>query len=192
LGARGEPLAAAIDEALAPLDEPASLALRNVLRAIAAASHAADKTTVVFIDEVQRLVTHWADPDDGVRVQEDLAEVMEGDDAHLVLLLAGSERSAVEGLFEEGMPLHHDGMGFEVPPINDDDWMHALPRRFEEVGLEVDRACVRQILDASGGHPQRTMRVCAHVAELADGAAFEVTDVLVRQAIRSARRHPSW
>jgi hypothetical protein len=36
------------------------------------------------------------------------------------------------------------------------------------------------------------MRVCAHVEQLADGDVFEVSDVLIEQAIETAKGHPSW
>jgi len=184
-------LAASIDQSLAPVDD-GPLDLRTVLRAVQAAAIAAYRQTVIFIDEVQRLTTDWADGGDSLYAQEALAEVMEQPDGGVVLLLAGSERHAVEALLAEGQPLHHDGMRFDVPPIADDDWHHELPLRFAEAGLEVGRDHVEQILAASERHPQRTMRVCAHVLQLADGEHFEVSDVVIGVAIENARKHPSW
>jgi len=184
-------LAASIDQSLAPVDD-GPLDLRTVLRAIQAAAIAADRPAVVFLDEVQRLTTDWAEANDSLYAQEALAEVMEQPDGRVVLLLAGSERHAIEALLAEGQPLHHDGMPFDVPPIGDDDWHHHLPLRFAEAGLEVGRDHVAQILAASEGHPQRTMRVCAHVAQLADGELLEVSDVVIGVAVENARRHPSW
>jgi hypothetical protein len=184
-------LAAAVDASLAPLDDT-PLDLASVLRAIQAAAIAADQTTIVFLDEIQRLSTDWDDADDSRRVQETLAEVMERPDGRLVVLLAGSERTAVDELLAKGERLHHDGMGFEVPAISNADWQHALPLRFAESDLVVQEEDIVQILAASHGHPQRTMRVCAHVQQLADGVHFEISDVLISQAIENARSHPSW
>lgn len=184
-------LSAAVDEALAPVEEGGA-DLGVVLRAIRAAAIAADRPIVIFLDELQRLITHWDSPDDSLAAQQALAELMHTANGRVVLIVAGSVRTAVEQLLAPGQPMHYDGMTYTVPPIDRADWHHGLPERFREVGLTVEAAMLDQILEASGGHPQRTMRICAHVHQLADGVVFEVSDVLVGQAIAEARRHPSW
>ena len=181
----------AIDQSLST-DEESEADLRAILRALIAAAIAANKVLVIFVDEVQRLCTDWSDEDDSLYAQEALAEVMEGHAGHAVLLLAGSERAGLEELLADGQPLHHDGMRFPLQGISDEDWHYHLPLRFKEVGLEIERDRIDQILEASNGHPQRTMRVCAHARELADEGAFAVSDVLVDQAIKVAKEHPSW
>jgi hypothetical protein len=186
-------IAAAIDQALAPVDDDGdSHQLRDVLLAIHAATLAADRQATIFIDEIQRLVTHWDESADSEYAQAVLAEIMELADGNVVVLVAGSDGQAVDELLAGGQPLHHDGMNFEVPQIRSDDWHSELPPRFAEVGLTASRENIEQILHASGGHPQRTMRVCAHIEQLADGAAFEVSDVVIEQAIGKAKAHPSW
>jgi hypothetical protein len=180
-----------IDQALSG-DEDAEPDLRTVLRAIQAAAVAADNYVVVFIDEAQRIITQWSGDEDSVYTQEALAEIMEDELGGIVLLLAGSDREGFEKLMANGQPLHHDGMTFDVLPIADVDWHHHLPQRFAEVELEIEHDRISQILEASGGHPQRTMRVCAHVRQLADGNVYEITDVLVDRAIETARKHRSW
>lgn len=184
-------VAAVVDESLAPLDDTA-LDLRSVLHAIQAATIAADRPAVVFLDEIQRLRTDWSACDDSRRAQESLAEIMEQPDGRVVLLVAGSERTTIEELMAQGEPLHHDGMSFPVPAISDADWHHDLPLRFAEVSLRVNRDHIVQILKASDGHPQRTMRICAHIQHLADGDLFEITEVLITKAIATAQSHPSW
>ena len=185
-------VAQAIDQALGADDEDGHPDLREVLRAIQAAGIAAERPVVLFIDEVQRLCTHWKDEDDSIRAQEVLAEVMEHPDGRVMLLLAGSEQSAIEQLLAPDRPLHRDGMIFDVPPISDEDWQYGLKARFSEIQLEIDPERVGQILQVSGGHPQRTMRVCAHVQQLAGDGVFAVSDLLVAEAAKLARRHPSW
>ncbi|CAN5478898.1 hypothetical protein BH20ACT18_BH20ACT18_12190 [soil metagenome] len=186
-------IGAAIDQALAPVDDDVgSPELREVLLAIHAATLAADRQATIFVDEIQRLITHWTDPTDSDYAQGVLAEIMELADGNVVVLVAGSDGQAVGELMAVGRPLHHDGMTFAVPEIRADDWHAELPPRFAEIGLTVTRQNIEQILDASGGHPQRTMRVCAHVEQLADGDVFEVSDVLIEQAIETTKGHPSW
>jgi len=184
-------LATAVDQSLAPVDD-GSADPRVVLRGIQAAAIAAGRPVLIFVDEVQRLATHWSNEDDSTATQQALAEIMHQHDGRIVFLLAGSERGAVEALLDEGQPLHYDGMTFPVPDIQPGDWHHGLPERFAEAGLEITPERIDQILAASGGHPQRTMRICAHVHQLTDGAAFEVSEIVVDEAIRVARGHPSW
>jgi hypothetical protein len=181
-----------IDQALSSQEEEPQ-DLRAVLTALRGAAAASGRPVVVFVDEAQRICTDWANDDEDSRyTQEALAEVMEDPDGDVVLLLAGSDREGFERLFADGQPLHQDGMSFAVAPIDPADWHHELPLRFGEVGLEVGPDQVEQILAASGGHPQRTMRVCSHVRRLADGNIYTATDALVGEAIDAARAHQSW
>lgn len=166
--------------------------LRTVLAALRLAAEAGERRIVCFLDEAQRLETDWESDEDSRYAQAALAELMEDPAGNVVLLLAGSERSAIEQLLAEGQPLHHDGLMFDVPPISDEDWHHGLSVRFREAGLTIDAPAIDQILAASDGHPQRTMRICAHVHQLAVSGPFQISDVLVAQAIATARSHPSW
>jgi len=185
-------LAQAIDQSLAPAED-GDADLRAVLHALVAAAVAADRLLVLFVDEVQRLTTDWVgDEDDSAYAQEALAEVMEDHAGHAVLVLAGSERSALDLLLAEGQPLHRDGLPFPVRPISDEDWHYELPRRFEEAGLTIERERIDRILVASERHPEDTMRVCLHVQLLAEGGTFDISEALVEQAISDASKHPSW
>ena len=162
-----------------------------MLAAIAAAAVAADRAVFILIDEIQHLAGPRWHRDDSLHVQQALAEAIERR-AGVVLLLAGSEETAVEQLMASGRPLHFDGMSFPVPEISRPDWIHGLRERFAEIGLEISDERVDQILAASGGHPQNTMRVCAHVQQLADEQFDTITDVMVTTAIETAQAHPSW
>jgi hypothetical protein len=179
-----------IDQALSTDEEHQDL--RSVLSAIRAASVAADKPVVIFIDEAQLLSKGWSEPNDSLCTQGALAEVIEDPDLNVILLLTGSDRDGFEKLVAEGQPLHHDGMPFEVAQIDPYDWHHELPLRFAEVNLTVTPDRINQILEASHGHPQDTMRVCKHVQRLADREVYGVSDVLVAEAIAEAQKHWSW
>lgn len=188
-------IAAAVDQALAPVDEEADevLDLRAVLLAIQAASAAEERLTVIFLDELQRVASdaHWSDPQDSHGAQTAIAELMEAPEGDVVVVLAGSDGEAMQRLLSEGQPLHHDGLNYAVPEISADDWRHGLRERFSELNIEIADEHIDRILDASGGHPQRTMRVCAHVHHL-HGPAYDISEPLIDEAIKQARKHPSW
>jgi hypothetical protein len=188
--AEASQVAATIDQALAPAD--AGLHLVDVLAAISAAAVAADRPVFIFIDEIQHLAAKtWKSPEDSLDVQRALAEAMERHDG-VVLLLAGSDRTAVKKLMASDKPLHYDGMNYPVPEINRADWIHGLRERFAEIGAEITNERIDQILAASAGHPQNTMRVCAHIQQLLNQHYDTITDVMVDTAIETAKAHPSW
>ncbi|MFL5846262.1 MAG: AAA family ATPase [Solirubrobacteraceae bacterium] len=185
-------LATAVDGALAGSEDEDTMNLREVLSAIQVASISADRPTIVFVDEVQRLSTSWGSDEDGRDAQLAIAETMDHAEGRVVFLLAGSERSAVEELLAEGQPLRREGMMFEVQPISGEDWRHGLADRFSELNAEITSERIDQILRASAGHPQRTMRVCAHVQQIIGSGMFDVSELVVEQAIERAQGHPSW
>jgi AAA ATPase domain len=185
-------LATAVDGALAGSEDEGTMNLREVLGAIQAASITQDRPTIVFMDEVQRLSTAWENDADSRDAQLAIAETMDHAEGRVVFLLAGSERSAVEQLLAEGQPLRREGMTFEVHPISGEDWHHGLTARFAELGAEITHERIDQILEASAGHPQKTMRVCAHVQQLVEGGLFDISELVVEQAVEKAKGHPSW
>ncbi|MDA0184914.1 hypothetical protein OJ997_31715 [Solirubrobacter phytolaccae] len=191
-GADVSKVAAAIDTLLSPVEAGAAN-LAGVLAGIRAAAVAEDRFVLILIDEIGRLVTDWSQPEDSRRAQHALAAVMRVPDSRIVLLLAGSDRAANAALLADGEPLHHDGLSFLLPEISREDWHHGLTERFLEISAAIDRERINQILAASGGHAQRTMRVCAHVEQLlGEERLFDITEGLVEQAIELARSHPSW
>jgi hypothetical protein len=190
--AEASQVAAAIDQALAPIDADGEVPdLAEVLAAIAAAAVASDRVVIIFIDEIQELAANAWERNDSLYVQRALAEAIEYHDG-IVFLLAGSDRTAVEKLMAPGQPLHFDGMNYPVPEISRDDWMRGLRERFAEIGVEIGDERIDQILAASAGHPQNTMRVCAHIQQLVGEPFDTITDVMVRTAIETAKGHPSW
>lgn len=177
--------AGAIDALLAPSENPQPDDLRNTLLAIEVAAVATDREVLIFIDEAHRLATHWSDADDAERVKDLLGEVMRRPAGRIVLLIAGSETRVMEALFGSGSPLEYLGMPFVLPDIAREDWIPALRDRFAEVGLAITEPQLAGIVDATHGHPQRTMRVCSRVrAYCADGVDHEVSDLAVENGIR--------
>ena len=177
----------AISQALAPVDGATKLS--EVLRATNAALVLADQNLVVLLDEIQE-VSKW---EDSTSVQSQIAETMRLPESRINFLFAGSEESSVATLFVEGSPLYYAGVSFSLPQISHDDWSVGIQRRFDELGTPIAPALVADVLRSSGGHPQRTMRVCFHIEEWCKRTSTaEVDDTTVRRAITDARGHPSW
>ncbi|MCA1678122.1 MAG: AAA family ATPase [Actinobacteria bacterium] len=177
--------AEAIDALLAPSENPQPDDLRNTFLAIEAAAVGADRGVVIFIDEAHRLATNWSSAADAERVKDLLGEVMRKPGGRTVLLIAGSETRVMEDLFGSGSALEHLGTPFALPDIAREDWIPALRERFAEVGLTIREPQLGHILDATQGHPQVTMRVCARArAYCADSVDDEVSDLAVENGIR--------
>jgi hypothetical protein len=109
------------------------------------------------------------------------------------VVAAGSDRSAAAALFSDSGPLHWEFEAFALPPIDRVDWHSGLHERFATAGIGIDSGRIDQILEASLGHPLRTMSVATHaLRETRATGEQEVTWGSVHAAIAQAQRHPSW
>jgi hypothetical protein len=149
--------AAKVAEAFADLvGRQGELNLFQLLLAFEAWGIAHQKSTVVFMDEVQDLA-RWSD---GGLAVDRLAAAMRWPLTHVRLLFAGSEKHAMTELFASGRALRENTLDFELPPIAREDWLHALPERFSEMGFTVDPDALHAVVDSTRGRPLRTNQVC--------------------------------
>ena len=113
----------------------------------------------------------------------------------------GSEEGILEQLFSAkgnafyrfALPLDlADAAGhrFGIPP---DDWLAYIQEKLVERKLQIGDADVDRILDATGGHPQDTMQVCASLYYLMRDAGLRVASpeaigVAIEQSLRELER----
>jgi len=141
---------------------------------------------VILIDEVHLLA-------DVAGCEREIARWARDADTPIVFAFAGSEESAVRALREVGRPLAAIGEELALPDISTEDWLYGLRRRFVEAAVVVDGEQVLSIVEASDGHPRRTMLICAGVHSAAANApGREATKALVELAIHDARDDHSW
>src|SRR6266571_5044400 len=113
----------------------------------------------------------------------------------------GSEEGILEQLFSEkghaffrfAVPIDLADAGGHRFGIAPDDWLEYLEAKFAAKKLVIDDSSVDRILDATGGHPQDTMQVCAALYYLMrDAGARTVTpdflEVAYEQAMRELER----
>src|SRR5213594_2267693 len=113
----------------------------------------------------------------------------------------GSEQGILEELFSAkghafyrfAVPLDLTDAGGHRFGIDPDDWLEYLKTKFAAKKLAIDDASVDRLLDATGGHPQDTMQVCAALYYLMRDAAQRVVtaDLLAiayEQALRELER----
>jgi len=113
----------------------------------------------------------------------------------------GSEQGILEELFSAkghafyrfAVPLDLTDAGGHRFGIDPDDWLEYLRSKFAARKMTIDDASVDRLLDATGGHPQDTMQVCAALYYLMrDAAARSVTsdflEVAYEQAMRELER----
>ena len=175
-----------IETALGSFDATSPPALAQVLEVLGAAADHEEQPIVVFIDECQRLAA-WED------AQHAVAHAMRRETNGLVFLFAGSDQTALSQLFAIGKPLHHDGLRRRLPQISTDAWIPALIARFGEAGIESTADDILAILEASKGHPQRTMQVCAHTRRWAsDAGRTRLDEITIASGIASAKEQPAW
>src|SRR5437773_6268777 len=113
----------------------------------------------------------------------------------------GSEQGILEELFSAkghafyrfAVPLDLTDAGGHRFGIDPDDWLEYLRSKFATKKMTIDDASVDRLLDATGGHPQDTMQVCAALYYLMrDTGARVVTmdhlGVAYEQAMRELER----
>src|SRR5438132_1428096 len=97
----------------------------------------------------------------------------------------GSEQGILEELFSAkghafyrfAVPLDLTDAGGHRFGIDPDDWLEYLRAKFAAKKMTIDDASIDRLLDATGGHPQHTMQVCAALYYLMrDAAARRVAD----------------
>jgi len=113
----------------------------------------------------------------------------------------GSEEGILEQLFSEkghaffrfAVPIDLADAGGHRFGIAPDDWLEYIREKFATKKLAIDDAGVDRLLDATGGHPQDPMQVCAALYYLMrDAAARSVSsdflEVAYEQAMRELER----
>ncbi len=113
----------------------------------------------------------------------------------------GSEEGILEELFSEkghafyrfAVPIDLADAGGHRFGISPDDWLEYLRAKFAAKKIAIDDASVDRLLDATGGHPQDTMQVCAALYYLLRDAGQRTVSgdhvaVAYEQALRELER----
>lgn len=158
----------------------------KTLAALALHARATERRAYLLLDEVHLLAKLE-------RAEEQVAARAREADSPIVFIFAGSEESAAQALREPGRPLTAVGEEFELADIAWEDWLPGLRARFAEAGVGIKDAALFAILEASGGHPRRTMMICSRVGTIAAGHPDRTaTETLVGIAVGEAERDRSW
>jgi hypothetical protein len=144
---------------------------------------------IVFIDEAQQLDA-WNDREE---VASELLARMREPGAPVTFLFAGSEPSLVKTLFTKGGLLEYDAHDYPLSPIDPQPWREGLRRAFRALDAEITTRAVDLILEATDGHPHRTMLVANRAHEEAEFAHEAVVDeALAEVAVRAAKESRLW
>jgi hypothetical protein len=180
----GEALAA-VSALLAGADD-GTPGLGGVLEALALHARATGHRVVVLFDEVHLL----AGLSGG---EEELARWARESDVPIGFIFAGSEQSAVRALRDSGRPLAPVGQEVHLPDIATEDWLHGLRRRFAEATVVIADEQLLAVVEASDGHPRRTMLIAAYAHSAAVAQPdHTATATLVELAIKDARGDRAW
>jgi hypothetical protein len=162
------------------------IGMRQLLDALIAHAVGSGRRVVVLLDEVH-LVADLGD------CEHELARAAREQDSPIVLVFAGSERSAVAALRSPPRPLAPVGQELHLPEITTAAWLPGLHERFTEAGIMIDRREILAIVEASDGHPRRTMLISNYVHTAATAERERTADqLLVGLAIRDAMADLAW
>ncbi|MHB8696141.1 MAG: P-loop NTPase family protein, partial [Solirubrobacteraceae bacterium] len=169
---------------------PGTDQLAHVLDRADAIAAARGVRSIVFIDEVQA-ISEWPD---GPALQSLLRERLRRAGGHIGYLFAGSEPTAVQTLFRRDGALDFQGIEHHLDQITGAAWFEGLMRAFRLLGASIDEAAIDTILDASEGHPVRTMLAARETharAEMARPPAH-ATRGIATLAVDAAKRQRLW
>jgi len=156
-------------------------------RVLLNAQHHARKKLAVFLDEAH-VISDWAQDE-----QEGLGAALRSLGS-LGVIIASSERRALESLSAEGGPLQFVGDRYTLPSIADADWRAELPRRFARLGVPITTPALDMLLRASGGQPYCTMMLAREsaIAAIGAGGADRCSDAHVQVGLLVATRDEAW
>jgi len=113
----------------------------------------------------------------------------------------GSEEGILEQLFSgKGRAFYRFALPLDLADaaghrfgIDPDDWLSYIREKLSERKLSIDDDGIDRILDATGGHPQDTMQVCAALYYLMRDAGLRVVSpeaigVAIEQSLRELER----
>ena len=113
----------------------------------------------------------------------------------------GSEEGILEELFSEkgrafyrfAVPIDLEDAGGHRFGIAPDDWLEYIRGKFAAKKMTIDDASIDRLLDATGGHPQDTMQLCAALYYLVRDAGQRAVSadhvaVAYEQALRELER----
>lgn len=117
------------------------------------------------------------------------------DITRLGVVIASSERRALELLSAEGGPLQYVGDRFPVPPIAEADWRSELAVRFGRLGVPIEPGALDLLLERSTSQPYCTMllaRESAIVAITGTGPGGLCAETHVHAGLLMAMRDEAW
>ncbi len=165
---------------------PQQLPARAVLSLPAELARREGKRTLLFLDELQRVVDYA----DGETVLRDLIDLY-GASNDAVVLVDGSNERALDGMF--GEPVH---FGKLVKRIELDariplaSWREPLTERFSRAGLLLEDTPREALLKWSEGRPYATMAAARYTAQSARRTSSDTaTEFDVQMGIDEADRH---
>src|SRR5260221_237498 len=120
---------------------------------------------------------------------------------HTAYAFLGSEEGILEQLFSgKGRAFYRFALPLDLADaaghrfgIDPDDWLSYIREKLSERKLSIADADIDRILDATGGHPQDTMQVCAALYYLMRDAGLRVVTaeaigVAIEQSLRELQR----
>jgi hypothetical protein len=157
-----------------------------------AAARRNGRICAILLDEAH-VIAEW--PDD---VQQALNVALR-DSGPVGVIVASSERRAVERLLDDGQALHMAGYPMGLPEIDTRTWTEGLEARFAALGAEVRPASLEAMVAAAHHHPYCTMRLAAESAlqaeqerQIKNDARVVIDELAIAAALVVVRADPVW
>jgi len=171
---------------LSALGSDAVLPTREVLSLPVRLAGAADRSVLVFFDELQRVVDYA----DGDQLLIDIVDVFSSSRG-VSILVDGSEERTLDAML--GPPAHVAKLCDRLqldPQIPRGTWREPLRERFEQAGRRIQADALETLLEFGDGRPYATMAAARYTALSARKLDSDrIGDFEVQMGIDEARRH---
>jgi hypothetical protein len=171
---------------LSVLGSGAALPTREVLSLPVRLAGAADRSVLVFFDELQRVVDYA----DGEQLLIDIVDVF-STSRGVSVLVDGSQERTLDAML--GPPTHLAKLCDRLqldPQIPRETWREPLRERFDQAGQTIQADALEALLEFGDGRPYETMAAARYTALSARKLGSDrIGDFEVQMGIDEARRH---
>lgn len=132
---------------------------------------------------------------------EDVQEAVNAalrDSGALGVIVASSERRAIERLLDDGQALHMAGYPMALPEIDAVTWAAGLTERFGQLGAEVDPDALDALIGAAQHHPYCTMLLAETALQAEQARSIRhverpiIDELAMNPALVIVRDDPVW
>ena len=147
--------------------------LQEVLKAPAEIAKSRKRKVVLVLDEFQRILEYESD-----QAERTLRSAIQ-EQENVSYIFLGSRKNLIQKMFlDQSRPLYRSGGHYPLGPIELDAWEPFIQGRFDETNKSISAGVIKELYEATGGHPFYTQHLCHAVWELCEPGDKAVSETI--------------